>query len=52
MFMKQLSFQKAQKARIDFVMTAIFEIGTSHAYSEIDGYGNKFDAKNISKFIV
>ncbi len=77
--------------KIDFVMTAIFDIGTSHAYSEIvgygkqsldelkilidymhekeiplpdispfekfsfdenDGYGNKFDARTISKFIV
>ncbi|MBD5088828.1 MAG: hypothetical protein HDT30_08495 [Clostridiales bacterium] len=27
--------------KIDFVMTAIFDIGTSHAYSEIVGYGKQ-----------
>lgn len=34
--------------KIDFVMTAIFDIGTSHAYSEIDGYGKQsLDALKI-----
>lgn len=32
--------------KIDFVMTAIF------SFNENNGWGNKFDAKTISKFIV